>query len=57
MHYGFRSLVMTVLSLTVYVATVWAQSGGSGSIQGVVKDPSGGTVGKATVEISNAVSG
>ena len=57
MHYGFRSLVMTVLSLTVYVATAWAQSGGSGSIQGVVKDPSGGTVGKATVEISNAVSG
>jgi hypothetical protein len=34
-----------------------AQSGNSGSIEGVVKDPSGGVVAGATVEISYAVSG
>jgi hypothetical protein len=33
----------------------WAQS--SGSIEGVVKDPSGAAVAGATVEISNAISG
>src|SRR5205085_12695759 len=34
-----------------------AQLGNSGSIEGVVKDPSGGVVAGATVEISYAVSG
>src|SRR5213594_5120736 len=44
-----------VLSLTAGPAK--AQSGNSGSIEGVVKDPSGGVVAGATVEISYAVSG
>jgi len=34
-----------------------AQMGNSGSIEGVVKDPSGGVVANATVEVSNPVSG
>src|SRR2546428_10928928 len=44
-----------VLSLTAGPAK--AQSGNSGSIEGVVKDASGGVVAGATVEISYAVSG
>jgi len=39
------------------VATVFAQTGNSGSIEGTVLDPSGKTVANATVEISNVVSG
>jgi Carboxypeptidase regulatory-like domain len=35
----------------------WAQGGSSGSIEGVVKDPSGAAVPNATVEISYAISG
>jgi hypothetical protein len=38
-------------------ATSWAQGGSSGSIEGVVKDPSGAAVPNATVEISYAISG
>ena len=34
----------------------WAQIGNSGSIEGVVKDPSGGVVAGATVEITDPVS-
>ncbi|HYT22214.1 MAG TPA: carboxypeptidase-like regulatory domain-containing protein, partial [Candidatus Polarisedimenticolia bacterium] len=44
-----------VLLLTA--APAKAQMGNSGSIEGVVKDPSGGVVAGATVEISYAVSG
>src|SRR6267378_53198 len=44
-----------VLLLTA--APAKAQSGNSGSIEGVVKDASGGVVAGATVEISYAVSG
>ncbi|HMD07481.1 MAG TPA: TonB-dependent receptor [Candidatus Acidoferrum sp.] len=36
---------------------VWGQVGNSGSIEGVVKDPSGGVVAGAKVEISYSVSG
>jgi hypothetical protein len=35
----------------------WAQLGNAGSIEGIVKDPSGAAVGNATVEISYPVSG
>jgi hypothetical protein len=41
--------------LLAFVAS--AQLGNSGSIEGVVKDPSGGVVANATVEITNPVSG
>jgi hypothetical protein len=35
----------------------FGQIGNSGSIEGVVKDPSGSTVGNASIEVSNPVSG
>jgi hypothetical protein len=52
-----RSLVLA-FGLFLFVAgPAKAQLGNSGSIEGVVKDPSGGVVVGATVEISNPVSG
>ena len=55
----FRNYAIFVLGLAVLLAAgpVKAQLGNSGSIEGVVKDPSGGVVAGATVEISYAVSG
>jgi hypothetical protein len=38
-------------------ASGMAQSANSGSVEGVVKDPSGSSIAAATVEISNPVSG
>src|ERR1700757_4732928 len=51
--------VVFVLGLILFFAArpANAQLGNSGSIEGVVKDPSGGVVAGATVEISYAVSG
>jgi len=57
MHSSFRGLLVAVLSLFFVVVSARAQVGNSGSIQGVVKDSSGGAVANATVEIVNAVSG
>jgi hypothetical protein len=57
MHYGFRSFAVMVLFVSVCLTSATAQTGGSGSIQGVVKDPSGAAVVNATVEIANVVSG
>jgi hypothetical protein len=56
---GLRKFVFFVLSLGFLScpAPSRAQMGNSGSIDGVVKDPSGGIVAGATVEISYAVSG
>src|SRR5258705_2685059 len=53
----FRKLALFVLGLILFFCATssWAQS--SGSIEGVVKDPSGAILANATVEISNAVSG
>ena len=55
----FRKLLLFVFgfSFLFYAIPSRAQVGNSGSIEGVVKDPSGGVVGGATVEISYAVSG
>jgi len=56
-----RLMIRTVFLL--WFVQLWpalpasAQMGNSGSIDGVVKDPSGGSVAGATVEISYAVSG
>jgi len=44
-------------ALLLTAAPAKAQMGNSGSIEGVVKDPSGGVIAGATVEISYAVSG
>ena len=56
---GFRKLAFLVLSFSFLFCALpsRAQMGNSGSIDGVVKDPSGGIVAGATVEISYPVSG
>jgi hypothetical protein len=53
------SFALLVLGLSFLFSAMpgRAQLGNSGSIEGVVKDPSGGVVGNATVEIVNPVSG
>src|SRR4029077_19383928 len=55
----FRSYGLLILSLSLFIfaAPAHAQLGNSGSIDGVVKDPSGATVPNAKVEISNPVTG
>jgi Carboxypeptidase regulatory-like domain len=54
--FGFRSIALCVVFLfCVFIAA--GQTGNSGSIEGVLKDPSGAAVANATVEITNAVSG
>jgi hypothetical protein len=57
MHYGLRSFGLLAISLFLFVLGAAAQLGNSGSIQGVVKDTSGGAVAHATVEIIDVVSG
>jgi hypothetical protein len=56
---GFRRLAFLVFSLGLLICTTSsrAQLGNSGSIDGVVKDPSGGVIAGATVEISFPVTG
>jgi hypothetical protein len=56
MHWRIRGLVVAGMALWVVVFVAMAQTGGSGTIQGVVKDPSGAAVVNATVEIDNVVS-
>ena len=52
-----RTVLLLGLAFLLAGAPGFAQSGNSGSIEGVVKDPSGSTVAGATVEISYPVSG
>src|SRR5467141_4457883 len=51
------SVFVLGFALLLTAAPAKAQTGNSGSIEGVVKDPSGGVIAGATVEISYAVSG
>src|SRR6266853_841791 len=53
-RYGF---LLASLSLLLFALPVRAQLGNSGSIEGVVKDPSGASVPNAKVEMSNPVTG
>src|SRR5258706_1562034 len=55
MNFRKITLAVFVLSLFLCATSSWAQS--SGSIEGVVKDASGGVLSNATVEISNPVTG
>jgi hypothetical protein len=58
MFRNLRCIAVATLSLTfLFCATVVKAQGNSGSIDGVVKDPSGGSVPGAKVELSNPVSG
>ena len=58
MRKGYRSLLLLLLAsgAGLFSIAAQAQTGNSGSIQGTVKDPSGGAVVTATVEITNPVS-
>src|ERR1700751_3935343 len=57
MRYGVRALAFLTLSLLLWSVQASAQVGNAGSIEGVVKDQSGGAVPGATVEITYGVSG
>ena len=56
-HLRIYALVVLALGWLFCAAAGSAQLGNSGSIEGVVKDPSGGVIAGATVEISYPVSG
>src|SRR6478736_5711874 len=53
MRFAFRGSVFIALSLIFFVLGAFAQLGNSGSIEGVVRDPSGAAIGNATVEIKD----
>jgi len=57
MRSGIRGFALFVFHLLIVVFAVSAQVGNSGSIEGTVKDPSGGAVPGASVEIGYGVSG
>ncbi len=53
----WKRITLLALGLLLMAAPGFAQLGNSGSIEGVVKDPSGSSVAGATVEITYAISG
>jgi Carboxypeptidase regulatory-like domain len=57
MRFVLRGSVFVALGLILFVTVASAQLGNSGSIEGVVKDPSGAAIVNATVEIKDPVSG
>jgi Carboxypeptidase regulatory-like domain len=57
MRYAFRFSAFAAIHLVLLAFVASAQLGNSGSIEGLVKDPSGAAIANATVEISNGVSG
>jgi Carboxypeptidase regulatory-like domain len=57
MRLAVRGLISLFMQMALLVTLASAQLGNSGSIEGVVKDPSGGVIANAKVEISNPVSG
>ncbi|MGH9681823.1 MAG: carboxypeptidase regulatory-like domain-containing protein, partial [Candidatus Acidiferrales bacterium] len=54
---NFRKFVMLVFGVVLFLCVPAARAQSSGSITGVVKDPNGGVLTGATVEISDPVSG
>jgi hypothetical protein len=56
-HLSICAIFILGFSLLLTVGTVMAQLGNSGSIEGVVKDASGGVIAGAKIEVSNPVSG
>ena len=57
MRYGFRSFIFLLFGLAFSVVCAARQAGNAGAIEGLVKDPSGGAVVGASVEIVYGVSG
>src|SRR5579864_3737066 len=56
-NFAFRLFLFLCLGVFLDAGVLFAQSGNSGTINGVVKDPSGAVVTGATVSIHNPVSG
>jgi hypothetical protein len=56
-RFSISAILVLGFVFSFLAGPIKAQVGNSGSIEGVVKDPSGGVVAGATVEISYAVSG
>ena len=54
---NLRSLPFFVLTLVLFLRVPAVRAQSSGTVSGVVKDPSGGALASATVEISDPVSG
>jgi Carboxypeptidase regulatory-like domain len=54
---SYKWRLAAIFAVTFITASVWAQSGNSGSISGSVVDPTGAVVPKAIIEIHNPVSG
>src|SRR5580704_2961012 len=56
-NFGFWLFLLLSLGVFLHAGVLFAQSGNSGTISGVVKDPSGAIVAGAAVTIHNPVSG
>jgi hypothetical protein len=56
-HLSICAIFILGFTLLLTVGTVMAQLGNSGSIEGVVKDASGGVIAGAKIDVSNPVSG
>jgi hypothetical protein len=54
---NFRKFMFLVVGLVPFFCATSSRAQSSGSIEGIVKDPSGGVLTNASVEISNPVSG
>ena len=56
-NFIFRLFLFLSLGIFLHAGVLFAQSGNSGTINGVVKDPSGAVVTGASVSVHNPVSG
>jgi hypothetical protein len=56
-NFVFRLFLLLSLGVFLHAGVLFAQSGNSGTINGVVKDPSGAVVAGASVSVHNPVSG
>jgi Carboxypeptidase regulatory-like domain/TonB-dependent Receptor Plug Domain len=57
MRYGIRGISLFIVEFALVVMVASAQVGNSGSIEGTVKDSSGGAIPGATVQVNDEVSG
>jgi hypothetical protein len=57
MRLALRFSAALFICLMLLIAAAFAQLGNSGSIEGIIKDPSGAAIANATIEISYSVSG
>ena len=57
MGFRFRLYALLLVNLAGFSPAVFGQLGNAGSIEGTVKDPSGGSISNATVELTYVVTG